>query len=180
MVRTIGSSKSATAPFHSEQCVAVLAPLALLDAQEHPFTVDVGDLQLHHLADPQAGRIGRHQQGAVATVLGGGEQARHVLAAEHVGLSLRLLRRGNEELPAPAVEGHLIEKPQSRDDRRETAQGELALLPQIAQVAFHRIEPQGVRGAARVAGQSLHAAQVGPAGVLAEAADHQILLHLGA
>jgi len=38
--------------------VAILAALALLDAQGHALTVDVADLQGDHLAGAQSGAIG--------------------------------------------------------------------------------------------------------------------------
>src|SRR5271163_19883 len=45
--------------------VAVLASLAAPDVDDHPLTVDVGDLQVGDLRASSAGGIQRHQQDAV-------------------------------------------------------------------------------------------------------------------
>ena len=49
-----------------EHDVAVLATLAPLDPDQHPAAVNLASLKAGHLADPQAGPIGRGQRGTVA------------------------------------------------------------------------------------------------------------------
>ena len=44
---------------------AILAALALLDADGHPRGIDIGDAQAQHLAQSQAGRIGRQDHRAM-------------------------------------------------------------------------------------------------------------------
>ena len=51
-----------------EHRVAVLAALALLDAQRHALAVDVGDLQADDLARTQARAVGQRQRGVVLQV----------------------------------------------------------------------------------------------------------------
>ena len=48
-----------------EHHVAVLAPLGLADADDHPLAVDVVDAQGHDLGDAQPGGVGGHEDGAV-------------------------------------------------------------------------------------------------------------------
>ena len=59
-----------------EHRVAILAALALLDAQRHALAVDVADLQRHHFAGAQPGAVGDRQRRLVLQVAGRGDQAR--------------------------------------------------------------------------------------------------------
>ena len=68
-----------------EQGVAVLATLALIDANQPALTLDVRHLEMHHCTDPQAGGIGGHQQGAVLGVVGADEEALEFLSAQDMG-----------------------------------------------------------------------------------------------
>ena len=59
------------------------AALALLDADDHPLAVDVGDLERDHLGGAQAGAIG-DTQGCLEFEPGCPiEQPRHFLRTEH-------------------------------------------------------------------------------------------------
>src|ERR1700687_1772756 len=66
-----------------EHRVAVAAALALLDAQRHALAVDVADLQRHHFARTQPGTVGDRQCRLVLQVAGCGDQAGHLVRAEH-------------------------------------------------------------------------------------------------
>jgi len=44
--------------------VAILAPLALLDPQDHPDAVDIADLEAYRLGHAQPRGVGRRQRGA--------------------------------------------------------------------------------------------------------------------
>src|ERR1700692_3050222 len=59
------------------------AALALLDAQRHALAVDVADLQRHHFARTQPGTVGDRQCRLVLQVAGCGDQAGHLVRAEH-------------------------------------------------------------------------------------------------
>ena len=72
-----------------EHRVAVLAALALFDAQRHALAVDVGDLQADDLARAQAGAIGQRQRGMVLQVRDRSEQPSNLILAEHHGQGLR-------------------------------------------------------------------------------------------
>jgi hypothetical protein len=63
--------------------IAILAPLALLDAQRHPLAVDVGDLQRYHLARPQAGAMGHRQRRLRLQVARRRDQTCRFLPAQH-------------------------------------------------------------------------------------------------
>src|ERR1700732_4555611 len=46
--------------------IAIFAALGALDVEQHPSTVDRGDLQAYHLADTKARRISRRQRNTIA------------------------------------------------------------------------------------------------------------------
>src|ERR671913_1970999 len=58
---------------------AVLAPLALLNPDQHAGAVDVGDLQVGDLRDAQAAAVGDAERGAVLEARSMREQQRHLL-----------------------------------------------------------------------------------------------------
>ena len=45
--------------------MAILPALALLNAEQHPLAVDIGDLQVGDLGNAQAGTIGDAERGLV-------------------------------------------------------------------------------------------------------------------
>jgi hypothetical protein len=89
---------------------AVLVPLGLLDAQDHPLAVDVADLEPDHLRDPKARRVDARQQRPVLEILDDSQQLRHLLAAEHHGELPGLLGVG-DGLDRPLLpQGDPVEK----------------------------------------------------------------------
>ena len=85
-----------------EHHVAVLAALALADAEDHALAVDVVDAQGDDLGDPQAGGVGGHEDGAVLEADDGREEAGHLVEAEDDGELLGLLGAGDAfEDPRP-------------------------------------------------------------------------------
>src|SRR5438105_13436829 len=73
-----------------ENDVSILLALALLDPDEHPVTVDIGELERYDLRGSQAGGISQAQDRAV---LGGrrrGEQPTALLGPEDNGRAARL------------------------------------------------------------------------------------------
>ena len=82
----------------AEHYVAVLAPLAALNMDDHPLTVYVADLQLRHLGATSAGGIERHQQGAVKGRLRRFDKPRYLLLAEYLRKVQHLLRVRRSEV----------------------------------------------------------------------------------
>jgi hypothetical protein len=68
-----------------EQRVAVLAPFARLDADEHPSTVDIRALEPDNFADAQARGIGGHQEDAVPGIFCACEQALEFFDTQDLG-----------------------------------------------------------------------------------------------
>ena len=68
-----------------EHDLAVLAALALADADDHAAAVDVLDAQADDLGDPQPGGVGGHEDGAVLEVGDDGEELGDLVGAEDDG-----------------------------------------------------------------------------------------------
>ena len=65
--------------------IAIGAPLALLDTDQHPGGVDVADLEVGDLRNAQAAAIGDAEDGFVLQLARAMQQQRHLLGAEHLG-----------------------------------------------------------------------------------------------
>jgi hypothetical protein len=65
-----------------EQGGAILAPFALLDAEQHPITCDICELEPDDFADAQASGRGGHQEDAVPGILGTCKQTLEFLDAQ--------------------------------------------------------------------------------------------------
>ena len=78
-----------------EHHVAVLAALALLDPDDHPGAVDVGDLERDHLGGAQARAIGHAQRRPVLEARRRFQQARDLLRAQHDGQLAGLANEGH-------------------------------------------------------------------------------------
>src|ERR1700747_3208679 len=76
----------------AEHYVAVLAPLAALNMDDHPLTVYIADLQVRHFGAASAGGVERHQQDAVKGRLRRIDKPRYLLLAEHLRKMQHLLR----------------------------------------------------------------------------------------
>src|ERR1700755_2833530 len=79
-----------------ENDIPVLLALALLDADEHPVTIDIGELERYDLRGSQAGGISQAQDRSVLDVRRRGEQPTNLLRAQNNGQAARLA--GRDEL----------------------------------------------------------------------------------
>ena len=98
-----------------EHHVAVLAALALLDADHHALAVDVGHLQRDHLGDAQARAIGHAQRRLVLEPGRRLQQARHLLRAQDHRQLARLAHKRVWFTMSASPERHREEEPQRRD-----------------------------------------------------------------
>ena len=90
----------------AEHDIAVLAPLASPDMDDHPLAVDIADLQVRHFSATCARGIERHQQDAMKGKLCRVDETCYFVLAQHlrqVQNLLRIRRLGN----APASLQHL-------------------------------------------------------------------------
>src|SRR6201984_656312 len=97
-----------------ENDVSILLALALLDPDEHPVTIDMGELERYALRGSQAGGISQAQDRPVLGVRRRGEQPTVLLRAQNNGQAARLA--GRDELLGQIVAFHcnFEEEPQCR------------------------------------------------------------------
>ena len=97
-----------------EHHVAVLAPLALLDADQHARAVDVADLEVDDLRHAQAAAVGDAEGGPVLQPWRAAEQPRHLLGAQHDRQALGGRCRSQAFAETHPAERDLEEEPQGR------------------------------------------------------------------
>src|SRR6201998_742125 len=79
-----------------ENAVAILLALALLDPDDHPVTIDIGELERYALRGSQTGGISQAEDRPVLDIRRRGEQPTDLLRAENNGQAARLA--GRDEL----------------------------------------------------------------------------------
>src|SRR6516164_7422751 len=95
-----------------ENDVSILLALALLDADEHPVTIDIGELERYDLRGSQAGGISQAQDRPVLGVRRRGEQPTDLLRAQNNGQAARLAGRDELLGKIVAFQCDLEEEPQ--------------------------------------------------------------------
>ena len=112
-----------------EHDVAVLAPFALFDADDHALAVDGGGGQTDGLRNPQTRRIADGQDDAVLQHLDGIEEPAHLVAAQHDRQMLRPAAGRNVVVDVPvSLEDGFVEEAQGGHRDRNRACGEFPLL----------------------------------------------------
>ena len=84
--------------------------LALTDADDLSWAVDIRHLEVSELGNAQAGGIDGHQNGAVFEVAGGFEDCRHFRGTQYYRQFLLVPRVRNMFNHPVAVQGVMIEK----------------------------------------------------------------------
>ena len=103
----------------------------LLDMQDHPVTVDVGDLEPQRLAESQPGGVARGEDHAVLGTGHAVEKPNDLLRAQDDRQRVAALRhRQGLDRPVP-LERDLIEETQSRHGARHRGRRELAVIEQV-------------------------------------------------
>ncbi len=120
-----------------EHGVPVLPAFALLDADRHPRRVDVGDPEMDHLVEPQAGGVGRHEHRPVFEIRRVGDQPLHVLPAEQRRELARLSHRRNPEGRPVTLQRRVIEERQRMHDDVAGTPRSVAIPNQMQQVRLH-------------------------------------------
>jgi hypothetical protein len=100
--------------------------LALLNADHHALTIDVGGLQTDGFKDSQPCRVTGRENGAMLRAGHTGQKMSDLFGTEHDGQLLGLLRCGNYLLETPLfVKGDVVEKAQGADCNKNRAGGQL-------------------------------------------------------
>jgi hypothetical protein len=159
-----------------EHHVAVLAALALLDADQHPAAVDRPRLQPGDLAGAQACTVGRGQGGAVAQAGNRFEEAHDLVGAEHHRQPLRLARRDDAlDRVAPPQRG-AVEEPQGAHGLVDVRPRAL-LADQVQLVGAHLLKAQPLRGTPEIPAELGDGIEVGLLRRRREIADHHVVDH---
>src|SRR5262252_3089050 len=95
-----------------ENDVSILLALALLDPDEHPVTIDIGELERYDLRGSQAGGISQAQDRPVLGVRRRREQPTDLLRAQNNGQAARLAGRDELLGKIVAFQCDLEEEPQ--------------------------------------------------------------------
>ena len=137
-----------------EHHVAVLLPLAVRDAQHHPFAVDGGHGKADGLGDAQAGGVAGGQDGAMLRGLHRVEKPDHFLRAEHDRQGLRLLRRGDQVVEGPPLlKRDPIEEAERRHGDEQRARCQAAFGGQVELIGADPLGTEAIRGPVEVTGE---------------------------
>src|SRR5208337_4033369 len=129
----------------AEQHIAISAPFAALDVNDHALAVDVGDFQVRQLRVADAGGIQRHHDGAMEGSAGRVDKLRDFSLAQDRRQTMGLFRiRRLRDAPAP-LERLGVEKTQGRQTYRHSARRQLPLLKQFGLVFANVPRAQTVR-----------------------------------
>ena len=159
-----------------EHRIAILAALALLDADEHALRVDIADLERHDFRHPQPSAIGRAQSCLVLGARGRLEKASHFRRAQDEGYFARLVDQGETPGQIDPIEGDGEEEAQGRDRRVAAGWGHAA-FGQVQLELPHILRRGGLRRAAEEGREASDLADVISAGLLDEMAHRHVIDH---
>ena len=157
--------------------VAVLGPLAAMDVDHHPRAVDVADLEVQPLAEPEAQRVDGPEVGAVVGRADGGDEAADLVDGEDVGEPL--LPGDAEPLEGgPVARGGVgIEELDAAVGDAERGGGELAVVLEVEEVVADLLLGEAVGRGVEVVGELPDGAEVGLLGAVGEAGELEVLEH---
>ena len=157
--------------------VAVLVALALVDAQHHPFGIDVAYAQPPDLARPQPRGIGRHQHRAMLGVGGDGEQPHQLVVVEDLGQSRGHLGPGQVEVRVRHTEGDAVQEAHAVAHAVAALPAQPPLFVQVDEVVLNLLGADLVGAAAIVTGQPFDGGEVGLLGVLGQSSNGHVIEH---
>src|SRR5271156_4104311 len=156
--------------------VAVLAPLAALDMDDHATAVDVADLQVCHLGAASAGGIERHQQamkGRQCRI----DKPRYLLLAEHLRKTQHLPRIRRLESAPDLLQYLDIEKAQRTQPLVHGVRSQLPLREHRRLVLADMLRTELVRGTTEVPSEVLDGTDVATNRARSVVASLQFLKH---
>ena len=160
-----------------EHHVAILAALALTDAEDHALTIDVADAERGDLGDAEAGGVGGHERGAMLERADGGEEPGEFVGAEDDGEPLGLPGADEVLEGRGAAQGDVVEEAEGLEVEVVIAPGDMALLDQVEQEGADVLGPERLGGLAEVPGEACDAVDVDADGAGREVAEVHVLGH---
>ena len=159
-----------------EHHVAILAPLALLDPDDHAGAVDVGDLERDDLRGAQARPVGHAQRRPVLEARRRLQQARDLLGAQHDRQPPGLPDERHVDHDIGLAQRHHEEKPQRRQAVIDGWHARAA-RGQVQPIAAHVLGARLVRRSAKESAEVLDGADVAFLRPRRELADRHIFDH---
>ncbi len=154
--------------------VAVLVALALLDADHHAGTIDVGDLEVDQFGDAQSGGVTGAQYDLIFEAGSGGEQTHDLVLAQDHRQLLGLLDVGDGGDQIVARCGDAVEESECRQGLVDHMHG----IAAVDQMEAEQPEVVGTRLVGRAAqklGEDLDAVDIGPVGLGREVAERHVV-----
>ena len=156
---------------------AVLGPLAAMDVDHHPRAVDVADLEVQPLAEPEPQRVDGPEVGAVVGRADGGDEASDLIDGEDVGEPL--LPGDAEPLEGRPIagDGVRIEELDTAVGDAEGSGGELAVVLEVEEVVAELLLAEPVGRGMEVVGELPDGAEVRLLGALGEPGELEVVEH---
>src|SRR5260370_18306682 len=114
----------------AEHDVAIFAPLAPLDVNDHSLTVDIADLQASQFGTPHSGGVERHEHDAMKGSQGGVDQASDLFLTENHAQAERVFRIRRFRHAPGLLERLDVDETQSRQSLVHRVRRQLPLLEQ--------------------------------------------------
>ena len=148
-----------------------------MDVHHHPRAIDVADLEVQPLAEPESQRVDGPEIGPVVGRADGGDEPSHLVDGEDVGESL--LPADAEPLEGRPVAGSGvgIEELDAAVGDAERGGGELAVVLEVEEVVADLLLAEPVGRGVEVVGELPDGAEVGLLGALAEPGELEVLSH---
>jgi len=124
----------------------------VLDPDDHPDAVDIGDLQANRFGRPQPRRVGRRQRGTGLQARHRFEKAHHLVGVQPHRQLPRLPRVGDPFRDLAVPEPNAVKEPQ-RTDRLVQRRPRNAGRHQMDLEGTHIFQVQSVRRAAKIAAE---------------------------
>lgn len=158
--------------------ISLLAPFPLSYANQHSRTIDVRNLQLCQLADPQPGRKWSHEQRLVSGVGRSSKEAPQLPVVEHLGQLLRLAPPRNPENHIRPSQHALIEKSQARSLPVVRTVSVPPVPDEMHQIVLHFVTGQLVRTTVEMHRQLLDRFEVQASRSIGQPAQIHDIFHL--
>lgn len=157
---------------------AGLAAFAMRDANDHALFVDVLGAELAQFGAAHAGVVQSHQDGAVAEIGSGGDEAPDLVGAEHDGdLPARRSRQRDVVAGIAATQNFQIEEAKGRHLHHDRLRFELALFDEVQLVLAYVLPAELLGRVMEVFGESPDTRDIGVCGSLRVIAELEFLKH---
>jgi len=158
--------------------IAVFAPFALLDPDDHTLAVDRGGGEADGFGNPQTGCVTDGQNHAMLQIVYGAQQTCDLNLAQHDGKLLGLPAGWDVVLDDPRpFEGDRVEKPQSGNRDNDRTGCQVPLMGQVELIRPDLSGPEMLRGFAEMASEPDDLFDIGTLRLRCQVANLHVLDH---